>query len=78
VKQEIAAPPLTSQAQVRRFVDETWPRNPLDEPRVRYWRAAGRTTLLALLAFSGLQYSFFDVYLTIMAMPRVTLLAALP
>jgi hypothetical protein len=78
VKQEIAAQADTSDAEARRFVDETWPRNPLDEPRVKYWRAAGRTTLLALLAFSGLQYYFFDVYLTIMAMPRVTLLAALP
>jgi hypothetical protein len=31
-----------------------------------------------LLAFSALQYYFFDVYLTILAMPRVTWLAALP
>lgn len=78
VKQEFAAPLLTSRADVSGFIDDTWPRNPLDEPRVKYWRAAGRTTLLVLLAFSGMQYYFFDVYLTIMAMPRVTLLAALP
>lgn len=45
---------------------------------MRYWRAAARATLALLLAFSGLQYYFFDVYLTIMALPRVTLIAALP
>ena len=67
-----------SAAQVRRFNDAAWPQNPLAEPRVKYWRAAGRATLLMLLAFSGLQYYFFDVYLTIMAMPRVTLIAGLP
>ena len=67
----------TSGAEVGRFVDETWPRNPVDEPRVKYWRAAGRATLLVLLAFSALQYYFLDVYLTIMVMPRVTLIAGL-
>lgn len=78
MKEEITTQPLSDEAQVRRFVDAAWPRDPLDEPRVRYWRAAGRTTLLVLLASSGLQYYFFDVYLTIMALPRVTLVAALP
>lgn len=67
-----------NQEDARSFVDETWPRNPLQEPRVRYWRAAGRATLLMLFAYAGLQYYFFDVYLTIMTMPRVTLLAAVP
>jgi hypothetical protein len=78
LKEEITLQSDSSDSDVRRFVDETWPRSPLDEPRVRYWRAAGRATLFGLLAFSGLQYYFFDVYLTIMAMPSVTLLAALP
>ncbi len=78
MKQENESQSPTSSAQVQRFVDEAWPRNPLEEPRVRYWRAAGRTTLLILLASAGLQYYFFDVYLTIMALPRVTMLAALP
>lgn len=69
--------PADTDGEVRRFVDATWPRNPLREPRVQYWRIAGRTTLLTLLGFSGLQYYFFDVYLTIMAMSRVTLVAGL-
>ena len=53
------------------------PLNPLQDRRVRCWRIAGRATLLTLLALSGLQYYFFHVFLTIMAMPRVTLLAGL-
>lgn len=60
------------------FVDAAWPWNPLDHRRVRYWRVAGRATLFVLLACSGLQYYFLDVYLTIMTMPRVTVLAGLP
>jgi hypothetical protein len=78
MQQENEAQSPTGSAQVQRFIDAAWPRNPLDEPRVRYWRAAGRTTLLILLASSGLQYYFLDVYLTIMTLPRVTMLATLP
>ena len=66
------------EAQVRQFIDAAWPRNALDEPQVKHWRAAGRVTLLLLLASSALQYYFLDVYLTIMAMPQVTLVASLP
>ena len=64
--------------EVRRFLDAAWPLDPLEKAAVRRWRVAGRTTLGVLLAFSALQYYFFDVYLTILAMPRVTWLAALP
>lgn len=53
-------------------------RSPLEEPSVRYWRAAGRATLLILLAFAALQYYFFDVQLTILSLPSVSLVAALP
>jgi hypothetical protein len=65
---------VQEQADVRRFIDEAWPLQLDDEPKVRRWRVASRATLLLLLTFSVLQYYFFDVYLTIMAMPRVTLL----
>jgi hypothetical protein len=58
-------------AELRRFVEATWPRNPLEEPSVRRWLAAKRAMLLVLLAFAGLQYYFFDVHLTIMALPRL-------
>jgi len=64
--------------ELRRFIDDAWPHSPLEVVRVRYWRAAARATLLVLLAFSGLQYYFLEVHLTILALPRVTLVAALP
>ncbi len=78
MKEQIASESRSNEAQIRAFLEAAWPRSPLDEPRVRHWRAAGRTTLLVLLASSGLQYYFFNVYLTIMALPRVTLVAGLP
>jgi len=78
LKQEIASESLASRADLRRHIDEIAARSPDSERRVKYWRAAGRTTLLLLLTFSGLQYYFFDVFLTIMALPSVTLVAALP
>ena len=62
----------------RDFVEAAWPLNPREQRKVRYWHVASRATLAVLLTFSGLQYYFFDVYLTIMAMPSVTVLAALP
>lgn len=68
---------ITSGSAAQRFVEDTWPLDPLREPRVRRWRLAGRTTLLLLLSFSVLQYYFFDVYLTILTMPRVTVPGAL-
>ena len=77
-EQTVLELPAGADDEVRRFVDAAWPRDPAAEPRVHYWRIAGRATLVGLLAFSGLQYYFFDVYLTIMTMPRVTLLAGLP
>ena len=43
--------------------------DPKNELSVRRWRAAGRITLAVLLAFSTLQYYFFEVQLQILAMP---------
>jgi hypothetical protein len=70
--------PTRPTPQARRFIDEAWPQNPLHDPKVRFWRAASRITLAALLAFSALEYYFVDVHLAILAMPSVTVLAALP
>ena len=69
---------IASGKAVDEFIAAAWPRSPQDEPVVRRWRTAGRFTLSALLAYAGLQYYFFDVYLTIEALPRVVLMAALP
>ena len=73
MKDDRIAQSATGESAAQRFVDETWPLDPLGEPRVRRWRFAGRTTLLLLLTFSVLQYYFYDVYLTILTMRRVTL-----
>ena len=53
LKEQMASAPVTVEAQVREFIDAAWPRNPLDEPGVKFWRIAGRTTLLVLLASSA-------------------------
>lgn len=76
MKQDVASEKL--RADLRRYIDEIASRDPESEPAVKYWRAAGRTTLLLLLAISGLQYYFFDVFLTIMTLPQLTLVAGLP
>lgn len=70
--------PLSYDPQLRDFIDAAWPRRPRDDARVRYWQAARRTTILVLLAFASLQYYFFDVQLTILALPRLTVAASAP
>lgn len=65
-----------SDADVRRFIDAAWPRNPLDDPRVKSWRAARNYVLYGLLTCLALQYYFFDVYLTIMTLPSAGVIAA--
>ena len=65
-----------SGADLRRFVDSTWPRNPLDDPKVKFWRAARGYVLFGMLSYLALQYYFFDVYLTIMALPSAGVVAA--
>lgn len=62
--------------EARRFIEAAWPRNPLNEPGVRFWRAAGRITLAVLLGFSAMQYYFFHVHVTVMALPGVIVFAA--
>ena len=52
MEQQLGYEPVSDEAQVRAFIDAPWPRNVQDLPRVRYVRAAGRMTLLVLLAFS--------------------------
>lgn len=76
-KEQVPSPSACQDAAIRRFVEDAWPLDAAREPQVRRWRVASRTTLLLLLTFSVLQFYFFDVYLTIMAMPRVTLPGAI-
>lgn len=53
----------------------TWPLNPLEDHRVKRWRAAGRFVLIALAACLSAQYYFFEVCLTIMALPGAGVMA---
>jgi len=58
-------------SQLRRHAQALASLEPRKDARVVRWHIAGRATLFALLAFSTLQYYFFDVALTIMALPGV-------
>lgn len=70
--------PAGEAPEARRFIEAAWPRDPLDEPGVRFWRAAGRVTLAVLLGFSVMQYYFFHVQVTVIALPGVIVFAAVP
>jgi hypothetical protein len=65
-----------SDAEVRQLIESTWPLNPLDDPRVKFWRAARGYALFGMLSYLALQYYFFDVYLTIMALPSAGVITA--
>ena len=70
--------PAGEALEARHFIEAAWPRNPLDEPGVRFWRATGRVTLAALLGFSVMQYYFLHVHVTVMALPGLIVFAAAP
>ena len=58
------------------FIEAAWPVDARNQPGVRRWRAASRVVLAMLLGFSALQYYFFEVQLSIMAMPGVIVFAS--
>ena len=64
---------IRTREDARRYVDGLLVRgNAPDLPSVRRWRLAAKATLLTLLAFSGLQYYFLNVFLEIMSLPGMT------
>ena len=67
---------MMGDADVRWLIESTWPRNPLDDPKVKFWRAARGYVLFGLVAYLALQYYFLDVYLTIMALPSAGVITA--
>ena len=75
LREESAVVLPAGRAGLRLYAERLAASDPRAQPAVRRWRAAGRATLAVLLLSSALQYYFFDVYLTIMALPRVTLVA---
>lgn len=78
MKEPILRCAQTDPRYLRQYIDEIDGRRPEEERGVRNWRAARRSTLLLLVALFGLQYYFFDIYLTIMTLPQLSLMAALP
>lgn len=46
-------------------------------PSVASWRLAARATLLVLLAFSGLQFYFMNVFIEILSLPSMTVFVPL-
>jgi len=78
VKEPILRCAQTDPRYLRQYIDEIDGRRPEEDRGVRFWRATRRSTLLLLIALFGLQYYFFDVYLTIMTLPGLGVMAALP
>jgi hypothetical protein len=70
LKQESAPELSASSAVLRQYIDQSAAHA---DASLMYWRAAGRMVLVLLLGYSGFQYYVFDVYLTIMGLPRLTI-----
>lgn len=63
---------LRTRADIQSYVRETSTRKAADEPSVRRWLKAKKFTLVALLAFSVMQYYMLDVLLEITSMRSTT------
>jgi len=59
---------LRTRADIQNYVREVGARKAEDEPSVRRWLKLKRITLVALLAFGGMQYYMLDVLLEIASM----------
>ena len=71
----LAAPTLRSREEVRRYIAARGARSVEDDPSVRFWRLAGRATLITLVVYAALQYYFLHVFVEIMALPALTTFA---
>ena len=63
---------LRTRADIQSYVREISARQPTDQPSVRRWVRAKKLTLVALLAFSVIQYYILDVLLEIASMRSTT------
>ena len=68
----LAVPTLRSREEVRRYIEERTSRSAGDLPSVRFWRLAGRATLVTLLVYAALQYYFLHVFVEIYSLPSLT------
>ncbi len=62
--------PTTEDA--RRYIDALSSKSGRDLPSVAKWRRAGQVTLFVLLAFSGLQLYFMNIFIEILSLPGLT------
>ena len=63
---------LRTRDDIQAYVREVAARNAADEPSVRRWVKVKKVTLIALLAFSVMQYYIVDVMLEIVSLPSTT------
>lgn len=68
----LAAPTFRSREEVRRYIAERGARRVEDDPSVRFWRLAGRASLITLLVYAALQYYFLHVFVEIYSLPSLT------
>lgn len=68
----LAAPTFRSRAEVRRYIEARGARRIEDDPSVRFWRLAGRASLVTLLVYATLQYYFLHVFVEIYSLPSLT------
>lgn len=71
----LAAPTFRSREDVRRYIAERGARSIDDDPSVRFWRLAGRATLVTLMVYAALQYYFLHVFVEIYSLPSLTTFA---
>lgn len=71
----LAAPTFRSREDVRRYIAERGARSVDDDPSVRFWRLAGRATLVTLMVYAALQYYFLHVFVEIYSLPSLTTFA---
>ena len=63
---------LRTREDIQAYVREVAARKAADQPSVRRWLKVKKLTLLALLAFSVMQYYVLDVMLEIVSLPSTT------
>jgi len=61
----------------RRYVRALSSKSGRELPGVARWRRAGQVTLFVLLAFSGLQFYFMNVFIEILSLPSLTVFVPL-
>jgi hypothetical protein len=70
--EKLAGRTLKTRADIAAYVREVRLRSAADQPSVQRWLKAKKITLVALFAFSVIQYYLLDVMLEITSIPSTT------